>query len=35
MNDLENVSISFSTVSDNNLVSLHLYGDNKFDDTNN
>ena len=33
MNDLENILISFSTVSDNNLISLLLYGDNKVDDT--
>ena len=33
MNDLENIPISFSTVSDNNLISLLLYGDDKFDDT--
>ena len=35
MNDLENISISFSTFSDNNLSSLLLYGDDKFDDTKN
>ena len=35
MNDLENISVSFSTFSDNNLISLLLYGDDKFDDTEN
>ena len=35
MNDLENISVSFSTFSDNNLISLLLYGDGKFDDTEN
>ena len=34
MNDLENTGISFSIVSDN-LISLLLYGDDKFDDTKN
>ena len=34
-NDLENVPISFSTVSNNNLISWLLYGDDKFDDTKN
>ena len=29
--NLENILISFSTVSDNNLISLLLYGDDKFD----
>ena len=29
MNDLENIPISFSTFSDNNLISLLLYGDYK------
>ena len=33
MNDLENILISFSTVSDNNRISLLLYVDNKVDDT--
>ena len=31
MNDLENILIFFSTVSYNHLVSLFLYGDDKFD----
>ena len=31
MNDLENIQLSFYTVSDNNLKSLLLYGDDKFD----
>ena len=31
MNDLENTSISFSVVSENNLISLFTYGDDKFD----
>ena len=35
MNDLENTAISFSIVSDNNLISLLLYGDDKFNDTKN
>ena len=35
MDDLENAPISFSTVSDNNLISLLLYGNNNFDDTKN
>ena len=35
MNDLENIPISFSKVSDNNLISLLLHGDDKFDDTKN
>ena len=35
MNDLENVPISFSTVSDNNLISLLLYGNERFNDTKN
>ena len=34
-NDLENISISLSMVSDSNLISLLLYGDGKFDDTKN
>ena len=33
MNDLENIPISFSTVSDDNLIGLLSYGDDKFDDT--
>ena len=32
MNDLENTSISFSVVSESNLISLFTYGDDKFDD---
>ena len=35
MNDLENISIFFSTVRDNNIINLLLYGDDKFDDTKN
>ena len=35
MNDLGNISISFSTVSDTNPVSLLLYGDDKFDNAKN
>ena len=35
MNDLENIPIFFSTVSDNNLISLLLYSVDKFDDTKN
>ena len=35
MNDLENITISFSTVSDDNLIGLLSYGDDKFDDTKN
>ena len=34
MNDLENIPISFSKVSDNNLISLLLHGDDKFDTKN-
>ena len=30
MNNLKNIPISFSTVSDNNLISLLLYGDDNF-----
>ena len=33
MNDLEKIPISFFMVSDDNLISLLLYGDDKFDDT--
>ena len=33
MNDLANIPIFFSVVSDNNLISLLLYDDDKFDDT--
>ena len=32
-NNLENIPISFSMVSDNNIISLLLQGDDKFDDT--
>ena len=32
---LENILISFSTVSDNNLISSLLYDDNNFNDTKN
>ena len=35
MNDLENISICFFTVTGNNLISLLLYDDDKFDDTKN
>ena len=35
MNDLENIKISFAAVSDNNLISLLLYGNDKRDDTKN
>ena len=37
MNDLENILISFSTVSDNNVISLLVYDrfDDRFDDTKN
>ena len=35
MNDLEKIPTSFSPVSDNNLISLLLYGDDKFDGTKN
>lgn len=35
MNDMENISISFSMVSDNNVISLLLCGDGKFDDKKN
>ena len=35
MNDLENIPISFSTVSDKKAISLLLYGDDKFEDTKN
>ena len=34
-NDLENIPISLSKVSDNILLSLSLYGDDKFDGTKN
>ena len=33
MSDLENIPICFSTLSGNNLISLLLYGVDKFDDT--
>ena len=35
MNDLENLPISFSKVSDKNLISSLLHGDDKFNDTKN
>ena len=35
MNDMENISISFSMVSDNNVISLLLCGDGKFHDKKN
>ena len=35
MNNMENISISFSAVSDNNIIILFLFGDDKFDDTKN
>ena len=35
MNDFENFPIFSSTVIDNNLISLFLYGDGKFDDIKN
>ena len=35
MNDLESTPISFSVVSENNLISLFTYGDDKFEDINN
>ena len=35
MNDLRNLPFSFSTVSDNRLISLLLYGDDKLHDTKN
>ena len=35
MNDLENIPISFSTVSYTNLISLLLYSDDKFSDIKN
>ena len=35
MNDLKNIFICFSTVSHNNLISLVLYGVDKFDDIKN
>ena len=35
MNDLENIPMSISTVSDNDLIILLLYNDDKFDDTKN
>ena len=31
INDLENIPISFFTVSDNNLINLLLYGNDKFE----
>ena len=33
MCDLKNIAISFSTVSDNNLICLLLYGGDQFDNT--
>ena len=33
MNDLENILLAFSKVSDNNQISFFLYGDDKFNDT--
>ena len=35
MNDLEIIRISFSTISDSDLISLLLYVDDKFDDAKN
>ena len=35
MNDLENIPMSISTVSDNDLIILLLYNNDKFDDTKN
>ena len=35
MNDLEIILIPFSTICDNNLISLLLYGDDTFDETKN
>ena len=35
MKNLENTLISFSTVNDNNVISLLLCDNDKFDDTNN
>lgn len=35
MNDMENISIFFSIVRDNNVINLLLYGDDKFDDIKN
>ena len=35
MNGLENISIFFSPVNDDNLISLLPYGDYKFDDKKN
>ena len=35
MTELENIPISFSTVSDNNLLSLLLYGNDKFNNSKN
>ena len=35
MNDLGNIPISFSRISNNNLISLLLYGDDNFDDAKN
>ena len=35
LNDLDNIPIFLSTVSDNSLISLLLYGDDKLNDTKN
>ena len=35
MNNLESIPFSFSTVSDKNLISLHLHDNHKFDETKN
>lgn len=35
MNVLENIPTSFPTISDNNPISLCLYGDDKFNDKKN
>ena len=35
MNDLENIPIPISMVNGNNVISLLLYGIDKFDDTKN
>ena len=35
MNNLENITICFSAVSDNNPISFLLYGGDKFDNTKN
>ena len=33
MNDVGNIPVSFSTICDDYLSSLLLYGEDKFDDT--